>query len=199
MIKLTADKKRLSKTYRLAEQQRYAEAIEILTDLLSRYEVSAVYHQRGVMHSRIGEHRKAVSDLTHAIELDREDSDNFLNRGNAYVRLKEYVAADQDYSEAIALGDKSPNVYNGRGWARWKLNQLELAYDDFWHAISLDNSYGAPYFNLALVCSKTNKKAEALKYLEMAEELMPGDSEIPRARGIALALPDPEFDANSKP
>lgn len=62
------------------------------------------YYNRGLEHSRKGEHKLAVKNFTKAIQLKPDYADAYYNRGGAYLRLGEREKAKLDLATARKMG-----------------------------------------------------------------------------------------------
>jgi Flp pilus assembly protein TadD len=58
-----------------------------------------------------------VVDLSEAIRLKSDESNDFSNRGIAYANLKQYQNAISDYTEAIRLEPEGGQAYYNRSIA----------------------------------------------------------------------------------
>jgi tetratricopeptide (TPR) repeat protein len=92
----------------------YKNAVVDLTEAIRVRPFDAIYYlNRGVFHSRLGEHKEAVEDFSSAINnasdvlKDKLKTDALiLNlRGKEYLELKEYSKAIEDFSETLRLRD----------------------------------------------------------------------------------------------
>jgi tetratricopeptide (TPR) repeat protein len=92
----------------------YKNAVVDLTEAIKIRPFDAIYHlNRGVFHSRLGEHTEAIEDFSSAMNYasdvlkDKLKTDALiLNlRGKEYVELKEYSKAIEDFSETLRLRD----------------------------------------------------------------------------------------------
>jgi len=99
----------------------YKDAVVDLTEAIRLQPFDAIYRlNRGVFHSRLGEHKEAIEDFSSAINYasgvlkDKLKKDVFiLNlRGKEYLGLKEYGKAIEDFSETLRLGDNGYTVIN---------------------------------------------------------------------------------------
>src|SRR5262249_37491908 len=85
--------------------EAYSEAVRL------RPQVQWYWHERAYAYMMLGEHKKAIADLTTAIELTDRDADQRLRRGQSYDALGEFQNAELDYSRAIEL--------DPAGWRGW--------------------------------------------------------------------------------
>ena len=86
----------------------------------------------------------AIQDCTHAIQLNPEDPDPYINRGYAQFRLGKtkadqgdivdaralYTAAVQDCTHAIQLDPENASAFGNRGVAKAALGGTEGAIED---------------------------------------------------------------------
>ncbi len=78
-------------------------AIEL--QALDRLELAATYSNRGILYSRKGRIRAALSDHNRAVDLAPELSSTFINRANTYVKARRFVEAMSDMDRAVAIAD----------------------------------------------------------------------------------------------
>jgi tetratricopeptide (TPR) repeat protein len=74
------------------------------------------HNLRGSSYFESGRYDRAITDFTHAIELE-PDPFSYYNRGNAHYGLEEYPEAITDYSKAIELDPNIADFYYKRGSA----------------------------------------------------------------------------------
>ena len=72
---------------------------------MRRLELAATYSNRGILHSRKGKIRAALSDHNRAVDLAPELSSTFINRANTYVKARRFVEAMSDMDRAVAIAD----------------------------------------------------------------------------------------------
>ncbi len=72
---------------------------------LDRLELAATYSNRGILYSRKGKIRAALSDHNRAVDLAPELSSTFINRANTYVKARRFVEAMSDMDRAVAIAD----------------------------------------------------------------------------------------------
>ena len=66
--------------------------------------------------NRKGEHERAISDYTKAIEINPKSAFAYTDRGLAYKRKGEYDLAISDYTKAIEINLKNAVAYNRLSW-----------------------------------------------------------------------------------
>jgi S1-C subfamily serine protease len=84
-----------------------------------------------------GEHTKAISDFSQAIQLNPNHAKAYFERGYAYYQLGQHNRSVQDYTESIRLKADEPIFYWQRGEAYDAMGHQEKARADYQKAISL--------------------------------------------------------------
>lgn len=87
--------------------------------------------ERGLSFSLLGEHTKAIEDLSTVIKSSPKETLLYEKRGNAYLSLGRYADALKDFNKALLLGTESGDVYYHLGLAHFCLKRYESAADDF--------------------------------------------------------------------
>ena len=75
--------------------------------------------ERGLCYSALGEHEKAISDLTEVLKLSPKETLLYEKRGNALLALGRYQDALKDLNRALLLGTESGDVYFHLGLAHF--------------------------------------------------------------------------------
>ncbi len=64
-------------------------------------DISTAYNNRGIAYAQKGDHDRAISDYTKAIEINARNGDAYSNRSNAYEQKGDHDRAIADSSKAI--------------------------------------------------------------------------------------------------
>ena len=83
------------------------------------------YYNRGLDHSRKGEHKLAVKNYTKAIELKLDYADAYYRRSKAWLHLGETEKAKSDMKTASKIGINSATA----------LDETLRNYDRAWKAL----------------------------------------------------------------
>lgn len=142
---------------------------------------SLVLVQRGVLHSRAGQPRRALWNFTQALRGSglaghRDLATTFLNRGAVYSELGDFSGALNDYEaahqHAVALGHAQYIAFalHNIGYARYTLGNLPGALESMEQAVDAapDQDDGIPELGRAEVLFEGGLLAEAEQLLATA-------------------------------
>lgn len=153
-------------------------------------DATALYEE-GLQHYRAGDHQRAITLFSQAIELAPDYAIAYNDRGVALMSLGEYERAAADYAEAIALDPNYVLAYNNRGWAYYKLGNYKQALADLNQAIELDPDSVQAYYNRASVYEAQGELEQAIADYSQCIAIDPKDiMRAPRAylnRGFIYA------------
>lgn len=93
--------------------------------------VERIYHNRGIMLSRLKMYPQAIEDYSKAITIYPEYSYAYNDRGAAYLETKKYSQALNDFTKAIELNPKYYRPYLGRAKVYETLKNHESAHRDY--------------------------------------------------------------------
>ena len=127
---------RITKAYDDAVED-YSKLIEIDPDSASLH-----YFQRGVTYSEAGEDKRAIADLTAAINLDAKWSASYFSRAGLYLRNGLIDESLADYGAGFANLTSSRDYldYMGRGQAEFAAGRFKEATRDFRQASDIMRS-----------------------------------------------------------
>jgi tetratricopeptide (TPR) repeat protein len=86
--------------------------------------------ERGLSYSQIGDHKRAIADLTEVIKSSPKETLLYEKRGNAQLALGKYQDALKDFNRALLLGTESGDVYFHLGLAHFCLKKYTNAASD---------------------------------------------------------------------
>ena len=140
---------------------------------------------RGLLHSRLGDDRRAVDDFSRVIELEPDNAEALENRPTARDALGEHRLAGEDYDAVIRLEpDNAVDLYS-RGACRAQLGDLAGAQADFDRAIALEPGHTIPYYNRGCTYAEMGDPRRALEDFDQAISLDPGNHIFFHYRGMA--------------
>lgn len=128
-----------NRAYRLAEEGKYAEAIEGYSEAIRlKHDYADAFNNRGIAYRRSGDYTAAIADYNKAIEINPDFAEAYNNRGAAYENPGDYKAAIADYSEAIRLKPDFAIAYRNRGDTYKRMGNDAAAEDDYAKARELE-------------------------------------------------------------
>ncbi|MHC1632036.1 MAG: tetratricopeptide repeat protein [Methanotrichaceae archaeon] len=144
-----------------------------------------IYHLRGIAYGNLGQHNKAVEDLSKAIERDPMLAIAYINRGIAYGNLGQYDKVVEDLSKAIEINPKSARAYINRSIAYGKLGMYDKAVEDLSKAIEINPKSARAYFIRGIAYGKLGEYDKAVEDCSKAIEIDPKFVEAYINRSIA--------------
>jgi len=119
-----------------------------------------LYNNRGLEAFSKKDYKKALDDITLAIQADPKNPTPYINRCTIYLYgWKQADEAIKDCSEAIRLATKSSMAFNHRGYAYELKNRLDEAAADYQTAVQMDPKNDTARTNL----ERLKKKAPSLR------------------------------------
>jgi tetratricopeptide (TPR) repeat protein len=140
----------------------YEAALEALDSCLRKAAPDAVlYRMRGVVHTELGNHARALEDYTCALEL-QPDAATYAFRGWAYLLVHDAPRlALRDFEAALRLNPKQADAYCGRGLTFVQLGQWTKGVADADKALSLGPVTARLTYNAARIYALAAGQAEA--------------------------------------
>ncbi len=187
----------------LARDHEYVEALIGLGDVearrgdaasaLKRFEAAIeidphrpkAHLSMGRMREAMGQTDEALADYFRALEFDANNSEVILRI--AAIQLVRHQP-DQALCRLDQVVELSPNdgeARDLRGLAHWKLHHLPEAIADFHAATQGLPGRADVFYHLALALEADNKRTDALRAVEQAVRLAPGDDAV---RGLSERL-----------
>jgi tetratricopeptide (TPR) repeat protein len=99
--------------------------------------LAGAYNVRGLAERALGDPRKALEDLTRAVDL-APDSYNYFQRGATYQMLGQDREALADFNQMIAIQPDSASAYFARARSRMALGDRRGAAQDRQYGRILD-------------------------------------------------------------
>ncbi|MDR2151543.1 MAG: tetratricopeptide repeat protein [Helicobacteraceae bacterium] len=142
--------------------------IEFLTQLIAEEPNRGDrYQMRAMAYNRLGDRKKAISDLTKALELGTGAKWlTYFKRANTYKAIGDYEKALADFARGFAAChscDGFADEYMSRGEIYVALERYDLAIKDYKTAIQEGSYLPEPYRALANVYVKLGDYAAAIK------------------------------------
>ncbi len=142
------------------------------------------YFERALKKALLQDYSGSISDYTHAIRLNPQFVDAYINRGVIKQERGDLEGALFDFNEAIRLNPQSLSGYNNRGFIKKKRGDLEGALLDFNETIRLDPHSSNSYLNRGITKqAKGDSNGAILDYNE-AIRLNPQEITAYNNRGL---------------
>ena len=165
--------------------EHYSRALSF--DGLNARQRSAILRNRGSALDDLGRYSEALADFDLALELEPDNSDNFIDRGVTLGKLGRYDLAIKDFGRAIELSPGLAEIYNNRGIVYGRMGDFSSAIADFNRAVALEPDDPFSYFNRGLAYESAGKIDAARRDFTKALDLAP---DHPLIRRKALELGD---------
>jgi TPR repeat protein len=131
----------------LVENKQYQKAIEGYSQVLSQAEVARAYAMRGYAYAQLGDHAKAIADMTRALALDPDGSccsGTRSNRARSYLR----IGAKDKALEDLLIAARQEDAFAAR--------ELAMIYAFGRHGFKRDYGAAKPY------CERAAKQGDGL-------------------------------------
>lgn len=143
----------------LLEMEKNAEADTVLTRLLKTYpKFDEAYSARARARMLNGDTTQAMLDVDRAVEVGKNNINNYMLRAQVHIDRKEWKAAAADMDDIIRLEPDNPAFYLNRAWLRYNSDSYAGAMEDYSTVLRLDPDNMAAVYNRALL---------KLEYLEL--------------------------------
>ncbi len=124
----------------------------------------------GVVHLKLQDPTSAVDTFRRAVELDTANPYAHRMLGLAFMQLGDSPSAEQSLKEAISLAPDDVKSYMLLGRISFGKRDYPQAESYFKTAISADPILSDPYFNLAVIYSRTKRMESARDHYHQALE-----------------------------
>uniref|UniRef100_A0AC11BI69 Tetratricopeptide repeat domain 6 n=1 Tax=Ovis aries TaxID=9940 RepID=A0AC11BI69_SHEEP len=156
---------------------RYAKAILSCNEAIKIYPQSVrAYVYRGVLKYYSRTYKLAITDLTTAINMDKNSYIAFYNRALCYTKINELQMALTDYGIVLLLNAGETvtlNTYINRGLIYAELEQFSFALEDFKQA-ALISKTNVSLCQATAMCYHRNKEfEEAVNFFTWAVKIDP--------------------------
>lgn len=128
---------------------------------------------------------EAVEACNHAIRINKNHAEAYLQRGVANGNSGKHKKAMEDFTKTIELNINDEAKYYNRGLAKDNLGQYKEAIKDFDKAIKLDPNYISAYNRRGIAKRKIGEYQKAIKDYNRAIKLDSSNSSVYNSRGIA--------------
>ena len=168
--------KRLARAFRQFREGRGREAVDIYRDIMRPYETPLLAHiNRGLRHYEHGRHESAIEEFLAAENLDPENVENLAHLATACGALSQFGEADEAINTAIRLDPLNVEVRVGEAILAFRKGLYAAAEVQLKAICMRDSSHGPAHFYRGEVLNRLGRVDEALKVMERAVQLQPGN------------------------
>ena len=178
------DRSELSKLVNQVPRTEPRAASPVIEEILNLAELSGIFAS-GLTQADSGDHRRAISDFTKAIELDPEDTRYYSSRGASFNFLGEYDKAITDATKAIGLDPESVQGYTTRAGGYLALGEYDKAITDATKAIGLDPESSIGYSFRSTSYGRLGAFNKSISDATKAITLNPDNASYYHVRGVS--------------
>jgi Tfp pilus assembly protein PilF len=142
------------------------------------------YNGMGVSYDELGRHKDAANAYLAALEYDMTLDYVFNNLGYCYLLQGRHEMAAASFEKALRLNSENHRYRNNLGLALAKLGR----YDEAFEVFLASSDKASAHRNVARLCFKDGKYAEAERHFAEASNLEPSDNKSDRAMMAAANL-----------
>lgn len=182
----------LVNAYRQSVPPRYAEAIGVLSRVLSSspnapaQTLATVYHQRGLMKELSGDKAAAIPDYDHAIKLNPNNPVYFWEKGYTLLLLDRNNEADKEFVRALRINPNYAQAVRGRAEVAMLKGDLNTARSGFDKALELAPEDPQNWKFSGEAHMRLGNYQIGLQHLERAVQGLPNDAIVWHNRGMAF-------------
>ena len=182
----TAFDRTLAEADFLIKTKKYTEAINFLTEALSKgYRKSPIYSRRAKAYISLNNEKLALSDLDLAIDGDSRNSDLYSERAKINFTLGNYRKSLDDFNNAVRLNPADPLLYMNRALASNKNGLYEEALSDIDFYLNLFPQNDSAWYYKGIIHQDHENYMDALSCFSRSLTLNPADPRYYASRGTA--------------
>lgn len=145
----------------------YERAIEWYDKALRRDPLNAaVYYEKALTYTTVGDQVKALDAITRALALDPKMSGAYVQKASILDDLGYPEAALECFDQLLALEPDNFMALLNKGVTYFRLGRMAEAEAAFQKARAVDTGHPSPYFHLAQIAAARDHGYEEVEYLE---------------------------------
>lgn len=150
---------------------RHQEALNLLNQALQLVPNGAeIYHNRGMVYTRMRRWREALVDFNRAIALSPASS-SYQERGVVYYQMGDRQAARKDWEQALRMDPRSVLALLNLAMLCFEEQRYREVVDYCTRAIAVEPRLAAAYANRARAYLELGDRARALADMQKARDL----------------------------
>lgn len=172
---------------KLLEQNRFAEAADVLTAALRQHPNDAsVLSDRGNAYLNLGKFTEALADFTALQRITPTNPKPWCYGGVCLRRLQKCSLAIQSFDKALELQPSSVMTYMERGYCYYDMKNYRLAERDYAAACKLQPKNADAWYSLSLAQQQLGNVTAALESVGKALKIDNANSNAHLHRGYIL-------------
>jgi len=180
-----------------SENQRYAEAVPILEEVLKQEpNTSIAYMQLGRAYVALKQYQNAIPPLRHVVETAPDNALAHYELGCALVKTGQWSEATPEFEAAVSQVSSSSMMHFYLALVYQQTSRNDEALTEFQRALRLDTKNFPANFLLGRMYVKRQQAASALPFLKEAAKLRPDAIDPHRVLADAYAQLGQEENAN---
>jgi Tfp pilus assembly protein PilF len=126
---------------------------------------------KGLTESKLGQNQQALNSFQHAIDIDSNFYQTFIERAKLKIVLGDFVGACNDCDRAKFIKKDVPEIYKTKAIAFESMNDASNAIIGYEYAIKYGQNDGETFYKLGVLKLSNGNHEEACSLLSKAGEL----------------------------
>ena len=140
----------------------------------------------GIFHSNNSEYRKALHAFDFALSINEKNIAAAIGKSNTLILLKEMDEALRWTRELLETKPNDPALLFNLGKCHVEKNDISKAEEYFTETIRQDPEFAPAYYEMAKIAYSGHDFQTAIKLLEEAWEIEPGNREFTHLKGLCM-------------
>lgn len=139
---------------------------------------SLAYNMSGTFKFIQGSTLEALEDFNKAIELDPNDTQNYIKRASVHMELGDRSATWFDFDTAQSVNPKDPDIYYHRGQMHFIIGEFSEAAKDYQKSIDLDKDFIFSHIQYGVVQYKLGNTALSMSIFRKCLKMFQKSSDV---------------------
>jgi serine/threonine protein kinase/Flp pilus assembly protein TadD len=144
---------------------------ECATAFNINFNQSQLYINRCIAQLHLDQYQNAITNCSHAIQLQPQNANAYNYRGLARSTLGDWQGALSDYTQAIQLNPEQGDFYLNRGNAYYQLKDLKKALADYNNVIQRQPNAEIAYYGRGQIQMQLGHQQQSIQDFQKASQL----------------------------